>query len=138
MVNTLSGDNEMPYTTEWLVPQRILLKRFSGTLTIDDFQAAYTSNCQSIADSNEIVHIIDDMRAVTGFPNSILKIAKAISRVDSQRCGYLVTITSNPILRFTTSTLAHLMTIRHRSVNKLEEACAFLLSVDDSLDSIQC
>ncbi len=126
----------MPIQSNWYVPKAVVFSRFSGAPTEDEI----IQNGYNIIDLIEtcdtpLIHIIVDTTAVTASPPLPATIRAAKSSPKHERAGWLVTIgEQNPIIKFASSVSRQLLQVRTQNFDTLEEAIAFLKSVDETID----
>lgn len=126
----------MPFQTEWLVPNAVILTRFSGEASKDDM---ITSGNRSVAmiDSCDAqwVHIIVDSTAATTSPSLPTTISTARSTPIHERSGWVLTVGGqNAIVKLAMGVARELMHLRTHSFDTVEDAIGFLKSVDDTID----
>ncbi|MCL4248802.1 MAG: hypothetical protein KJ065_11715 [Anaerolineae bacterium] len=126
----------MPFQTEWLVPNAVIMTRFFGEATKEDM---ITSGNRSVAmiDSCDAqwVHIIVDSTAATTSPSLPATISTARSTPIHERAGWVLTVGGqNVIVKLAMGVARELMHLRTQSFDTVDEAIAFLKSADEAID----
>ena len=90
------------YTIKWYVPDRVILVRFEGEVTTDDAEGINTEAVEMLdkAGGEGAVHLVSDTRDVHKFPINSIQLRKKLTLFDHPSLGYVVTVTSNPLVRF--------------------------------------
>lgn len=127
----------MPYTTEWLVPGRVLLQRIDGDITLDDVSALSAAAGDAIStEGTGVVHSIVDVTRIGKYPQSLRDIHQVFTLHPQQRARWFIVITQNPLLRFLSSMVSQMASPNFRICASLEEAAALLQRHDHTLVEI--
>src|SRR5579871_3388456 len=124
----------MPYSIEWYVPNRLILEKAFGNLTIEELLRFNAEVTQIIADEGVTpVHIIADLSKVERYPSSLREIMNTMRQSNPEKIGWMVVVTENPILRFLASTVFQMARLRLRIFPTMTQATAFLNEMDETL-----
>jgi hypothetical protein len=130
----------MPYEISWIRQERVFCIRFSGTITLEEFEAASRAGLGIFLDSAaDRVHELIDCTKISRFPTNLTRIYAIFSAKDWQegrrKVGWVVFFGINsPVMRFVASAVCRMMVIRFRIVATQEDALAFLKEQDETLD----
>ncbi|HUN05022.1 MAG TPA: hypothetical protein PLQ56_00415 [Aggregatilineales bacterium] len=132
----------MAYQLSWLLENRILLIRYQGTLTLKDLET-YLPEAARMRDqanaflgaNGPLVHTITDASQMEKNAISLPEALQAtrLTVNNQQRVGWSVYISAGVIDRFFSTAGHQLAGVRYRAVDSIDEAVAFLKSVDDTL-----
>jgi hypothetical protein len=123
----------MAHDTSWYIPQRAILQRVWGELTIEEM-AEINKELESYLDQGiPLVHILIDVTKVEKYPNSVHQIGKVMKRNNTEREGWTLLVTNSQIIRFIGSVVTQFSTLRFRTFQKFEDAVEFLLHQDSTL-----
>ena len=133
----------MPYSIEWLVPNRVMYVRQFGKITRDEMDR-YLEESFTIRDQgNEangingpLVHTITDAREVEHTDIKLKDVDKMLRSMRKQRVGWSIYVNSSPIERFLVSIAHQLMGVRYACFATLEEGLNFLAAQEDGLSNI--
>lgn len=128
----------------WYLEKRIILVTYPQTYTEEDLEAARSAKpVLQMLDEGEgaLVHVVQDFTTVKDFRIThlakLIEVNKSPGRVElytHPKLGWIIDAAEehNPI-RYLDSMVTQMFKARHRAVNSLEEAIAFLYSVDSTL-----
>ncbi|MCA9906520.1 MAG: hypothetical protein KC547_21850 [Anaerolineae bacterium] len=126
----------MAIQSDWLVPNTVILTRYSGAPTEEEI---LNNSDETIAliDSSDapFVHVIVDSAEVTKSPplSVTVKTAKASPR--HQRAGWILTVGGqNALVQFATSIARQLLQVRTQNFDTIDDAIAYLKTVDETID----
>ena len=124
----------MPYSIEWYVPNRLILEKAFGNLTIEELLRFNAEVTKIIADEGMTpVHIIADLSKVERYPSSLREIMNTMRQSNPEKIGWMVVVTENPIMRFMASTVFQMARLRLRIFPTMTQATAFLNEMDETL-----
>lgn len=123
----------MAHDTSWYIPQRAILQRVSGELTIEEM-AQINKELETYLDQGiPLVHILIDVTKVEKYPTSVHQIGKVMKRNNVEREGWTLLVTNSQIIRFMGSVVTQFSTLRFRTFPKFEDAVEFLMKQDTTL-----
>ncbi len=132
----------MAYHVSWLLENRIILIRYQGTVTLKDLESYLTETAHmrdqanaALGSNGPLVHTITDASSMEKNAISLPEALQAtrLTVTSQQRVGWSVYISAGVIDRFFSTAGHQLAGVRYRAVDSIEEAVAFLKSVDDTL-----
>lgn len=126
----------MTYEVFWHTPKHIMTVRMKGDITLEEVREIHAIVTQLGQESRQMVHLMIDMRDVTSFPTSLMRLSRALGMVDNRRFGWLLIISDDPVLRFLMTTLGKLIKARFRVFGEGENALDFLAIADSRVDSL--
>jgi hypothetical protein len=125
----------MPFSTNWLIENEIILMQYQGTITVDELIKSLTTIKGMIdASPRNLVHIITDVGAITqGIP-----VAESIKIIRSMgthpRSGWNITLREKSMMvRMGIALGRSLLKVRARTFDTLDEALRHLKQFDDQL-----
>ncbi len=124
----------MPYTCDWLIPNRVVLMGFEGAISTEDVIAAYHTlqpYCAQVSDG--LFHICIDVQGVSAYTPEILRLRNKIRLGDPEKYGWVAIIGDNPIAIYSITTLCHMLHLRFRVFSITEAALNFLVQQDATL-----
>lgn len=128
----------MPYEVSWLVEKRIIYFHTSGIATIDDVKAGNKKVMAMLEEGIPFVHLITDSTDVEKVQLGLNDLASVFRDMPaSPKMGWSIYISPKMLDRFFASVTTQLTKSRHREFTTLEDAIAFLRSVDDTLPEIE-
>jgi hypothetical protein len=133
----------MPYSIEWLVPNRVMYIRHFGVLTREEL-SRYLEESFALRDqgneangiSGPLVHTITDARGLEKNEMKLKDVDKMLRTMRKQRVGWSIYVNSSPVERFLVSIAHQLMGVRYACFATLEEGLNFLAVQEDSLSNI--
>jgi hypothetical protein len=127
----------MPVEVSWLVENRVVYSRSFGILSVSQVHEAAAQSTQMMDTGTKFVHLIANATDVEKFSFSLADIARSFRGFPtSPNMGWTLTVSSNTMHRFFASIVVQMGSSRQRVFNTLEEAIAFLQSVDETLPPI--
>ncbi len=133
----------MPYSIDWLVPNRVMLIRHFGVLTREDLNRCLDESFAERDRANEfngptgpLVHTITDARDFEGSDMRLKDIDALLRSMRKQRVGWSIYANRSPVEPFLVSIAHQLMGVRHACFATLEEGLNFLTQQDDGLGDL--
>lgn len=130
----------MSLTAEWLLPDRIVCVRVSGTVTTDEIDQLATDliALEGPRDPSRAIHLLIDMSAAEDVPLRLQRIYGAAKRfldgIGGHRGGYFIVFGSREtIVSQLLNTVAAMFKVQHRHCATQADALEFLTRVDPSL-----
>jgi hypothetical protein len=123
----------MPYTVNWLVPQRVIDVKFGESLSVDELQE-YDAKVVAMMEEGQPknVHVLADISRLEQFPN--LQRTQQTKMATHPHLGWIVVYGSqNIVFRAMGIIVSKLFGNRLQWCNTREEALAFLQRVDQTL-----
>lgn len=117
----------------WLIPNRVILQRFYGDVTLEDIRESDRVLPAFVAEGIPLVHTLTDVRDITSHPN-LKEIHGTASMATYEGEGWRVLVGAQGIARFIGSVLFQLMGQRYRMFDTMEEGLQFIIDHDDSID----
>jgi hypothetical protein len=124
----------MSIQTQWLLEPSVLLQRFIGKPSINEFDD--TSHALRIyMPRNGKLHIVADFSELAQLPEDIHEIAENLNNALARSyMGWFVTVGNHDVaLNFAAALMPHFTRIQHKHFHNQEEACDFLSMMDASL-----
>jgi hypothetical protein len=128
----------MAYKTSWLIENRIIHININGDINLDALNAM-TEDVIRLIEGNNVphVHLLINDKHVKAIPKQILKMLASSRSLRHPRLGWLVIYgTDNKLFKFLAQMLSRTINLKHRRFLTLEEALAFLQSVDATLPQL--
>lgn len=124
----------MPASMHWHIPGRVLYQRLYGDLTLEDIHQLNRDFLQMRAsEGTGKVHSILDVRDVGEFPRQLRELNGILTPDATGTSGWMVVVTTNPLIRFIASVTVHLAQLRMHTCTQVEDAERFLLHHDATL-----
>lgn len=123
----------MPVEIRWCVPQRVLYVRYYRVLTIDSIQKAMDETNRLLAEGIPLVHSIMDVTDVESYPK-LAELARGLKFEHSDKQGWTIYVGAHGIARFVASVTTQLAGSRFRMYNTFDDALAFLIDQDITLE----
>lgn len=126
----------------WIMPERVLLARYSGILSLADIEASAKDIAQVIAANLNPIHVILDMGLRQGVDRSAINIREFTLRLaplltqeikNELRWVIIVNPGADRSLTMIWDIITQLHQIRARTLMNVDEAIQFLKDVDDYL-----
>jgi hypothetical protein len=125
----------MPYTVNWYIPDELIYVHYTGVTTAEELRDCLLKMRSFIESSPcELVHAISDVGdIVEAVPlKDSLKIVRDVGH--HPRAGWTISIREKSVLLKMGSALgSSVFKLRFRAFDTLDEAVAYLRSVDESL-----
>ncbi|MCU0514023.1 MAG: hypothetical protein MUE40_15815 [Anaerolineae bacterium] len=126
----------MPIQSIDYVPGRVVYSRATGITTVPELlEAVHYFEDQARQTSAPLLHVISDLRQARQMPT--LHELVAMNVPQNEKLGWMLIVGSNKFFHFISSVLAGMFKTRFRYYETLEQAIAFLQSVDESLPDLQ-
>lgn len=127
----------MSYTTEWLIPQRVILCRVTGDITTDEAQQLADDMETHINAGIAPVHSIFDVSQMGKFPSSVSQINNMSRWVYHSSTGWVITLNASRVMSFLTVVVTNMARVKHRTAQSVDEAFKVLQRLDVSLTAPQ-
>ncbi|RMG85111.1 MAG: hypothetical protein D6712_10030 [Chloroflexi bacterium] len=124
----------MPYTCDWLIPNRVVLMRFEGEISTADVIEAYHTlrpYCAQVSDGQ--FHICIDVQGVNAYTQEIVRLRNKIRLGELDKYGWITIIGHNPVAIYSITTLCHMLHLHFRVFSIAEAAMDFLVQQDATL-----
>ncbi|MBN1964825.1 MAG: hypothetical protein JW910_09270 [Anaerolineae bacterium] len=124
----------MPYTLEWLIPDRVLVGRFTGQIPLEELAQFTAEQHAAIAQGTPPVHFINDARQAEGMKidfKGLQGLVKALGHAEG--LGWHIDVMSGRFQRMLSAFALQLYGTRSRQFDTMEEALAFLRDNDSTL-----
>ena len=127
----------MPVEVSWLVENRVVYTRSFGVLSISQVHEAAAQSTGMMNTGIKPVHLITNATDIERFTFNLPDIAKSFRGFPaSPNMGWTLTVSPHAMHRFFASIVVQMGSSRQRVFNTLEEAMAFLQSIDETLPPI--
>lgn len=124
----------MPYRLEWLIPERVLIGRFTGQLTLDELARFTDEQHALIAQGTPPVHFINEATQVDGMQfnfKGLQNLTKTLRRPDG--LGWHIDVMTGRFQRMMSAFALQLSGTRNRQFDTVAEALVFLREMDETL-----
>ena len=127
----------MPYELTWLVEGRVVLGKFSGQLKEEDIPAFDELMLTHLnAGTGALVHHLADLRELDSMPG--LAGLSKFTYVKHPHMGWQISFgLRRPLVKMVANIMSQVFKVRTRDFDTLEEALAFLQSVDATLPDLR-
>jgi hypothetical protein len=127
----------MPYKVDWYIEKQVVFVQMWGVLTVEEY-GNYFRDCFVAYDQSErpTVHTVIDATRTIHNPN-LLEIKRALPKENHPRVGWVLSVVDGPknvLTRFVVNTVSSVTNQRLRHFNNLDEALAFLQTMDATID----
>lgn len=124
----------MPYQLDWLVPKRIVLLKYQGTITETELHESDAALCRFYDEGDADAAHIHQICILDGTSKTSLVQLTSLKWPKHPRNGWMIAIgKANSIERIIGGFAAQLLKMRFRSANSLAEAVETLYRVDLTL-----
>ncbi len=123
----------MPQKTEWLIPQRLVITRAWGTISLEDLQTMNAESNGLIQTGIPLVHLLLEFSQVKRFPTGLREIKEVTRNSSPDAIGWTVLITGNSLVRFIASAIVHAVGARVRMFEDSAAALNFIYEQDNTL-----
>lgn len=122
---------------EWLVEDHVILTT-AYDWDIESFEVDILAVANLLDKSPlPLVHTLWDFSELENYPNKLPQINKAVKPLFThEKMGWVITVIDNQIIAFLSQMATSLYRVRYRTFKTLEEAKAFMVSADPTLDSL--
>jgi hypothetical protein len=130
----------MAHITTWIHDKRIIYVQLMGEFAMGDVDTFGQELITQYLDvGQKPVHLVVDIREMSGFPTHLARLAQAAAPMDKHpNMGWQIVIGKpNALFGFLANVLTKISNVNYRNVDTLEEAVAMLQKVDLSLDGIE-
>jgi hypothetical protein len=124
----------MSIETQWLVESSVLLQRFVGKPSLNEFDdAGYTLS--RYLPRNRKLHIVGDFSDLDQLPDELHNIGENLnSALGRSYVGWFVTIGAHDVaINFAAALMPHFTRLQHKHFQNQQEAFDFLSMMDASL-----
>ena len=127
----------MPVEVSWLVENRVIYSRCHGVLSVAEVKEASSQTTRMMNSGIKFVHQIANATDIERLSFNLTDLMKSFRGFPaSPNMGWTLTVSPNAIHRFISSIVVQMGSSRQRVFNTLEEAIAFLQSIDETLPPI--
>lgn len=123
----------MPQKTEWLIPQRLVITRAWGTISLEDLQSMNAESNGLIQSGIPLVHLVLEFSQVKRFPTGLREIKEVTRNSSPDSIGWTVLVTGNSVVRFIASAIVHAVGARVRMFEDSATALSFIYEQDNTL-----
>lgn len=123
----------MPYTTEWMTPQRVIFVKGHGSITADEVERLGAELNKEVLTGVPLVHVIIDATDVEAFDIGLAE-ARAIKLDKQLMVGWVILVTPDRMMRLIATIVMQVLNQRIRFVKTMDEAVSFLTGNDDTLE----
>jgi hypothetical protein len=120
------------YSVEWLIPQRLILFRLWGKVSLDESLFINDTFGSMIEAGQAPVHIIGEVGEKGSIPTDISLLTRK-SALSSEKFGHLIVVGANPLVRFIAKMVTSVLKTNVHMVNSLDEAKALLHEKDSTI-----
>lgn len=128
----------MAIEIDWLIPNRIILSKFTGTMTLEDVEGWLEIQMKMVEEGTPLVHHISNSLELDWVEirlKTFQTLMKGISK--SENFGWHIEITKNPVNRMVSNIVTQFAKVHTRSYTNMEQALAFLKENDPSLEGLE-
>jgi len=122
----------MPYTIEWLVPERVFIFQFWDKISVQEAINANESFAKFIGEGQAPVHVIGIAGANAAIPPDISLLSRK-SAMSSPNFGHLVVVGASGIVRFIAQVVTAIIQAKVQMADSLDAAYQILVEKDSSL-----
>jgi hypothetical protein len=127
----------MAYNVSWLVDKRIIYFRTTGTVTIDQVKNANKQIMIMLEEGTPFIHLLTDTTNADKISFSLSDLMSVFRGMPATSAlGWSVYVSPKMLDRFFANITTQMSNSRHREFSSLDEAIAFLQSVDETLPEI--
>jgi hypothetical protein len=125
----------MAYKVAWYIERRVLYIHGPDTLSIETISQINDDAIKYLNTGTSRIHMIVDARSVRVMPHNLVELRKASRLMDHILIGWIVIITSDPVVSFIGSAVPQMLTRAHsRIVSDFDQAILFLRETDPTVD----
>ena len=125
------------FDMEWHVPERVIMARYHGVVTLDTLDEINNSLAQMHTEGTGPIHIISDASDLKTFPTSINHLRKTLTILNEDGWGWIISIGMDSLNNFLLSVMAALFGMKIKTAKSIEEAEQILRRVDMTLEEFQ-
>lgn len=123
------------FRTSWFIKDRIIFSRPVGDISIHSVQEHADYVVNMLAEGTSPVHLVVDARFITQAPTNLLALSKATTFMDHPSLGWILTITTNSVIRFLAGMVPQIGRVKYyRVFPDLDQSIKFLKEQDKTLD----
>ena len=127
----------MPCEVLWLVENRVIYTRTYGVVSIGEIQQLMAQTKDMMDTGTKFVHLVANSADIERLTFNLTDLMKSFRGFPSSpNRGWALSVSPNVMYRFFSSIAAQMSNSRHRVFSTMEEAIAFLQSVDEALPPI--
>lgn len=127
----------MPCEASWLVENRVIYIRSYGVVSVAEIQSTSIQTKQMMDSGTKFVHMIADSTDVERLTFNLTDLVRSIRGLPtSPNLGWSINVSPNMMYRFMASIISQIASSRQRVFTTLDEALAFLQSMDETLPSL--
>lgn len=127
----------MPFSIEWYIPQRVILCRIIGDVSLDEAQQMADTMAVRITEGIAPVHTIFEASQMGSFPTSIAQLNRMSRWVYHPSTGWIVSINTGRIMSFVAVVLTNTAGVKYRPAASIDDAIKLLQRNDASLPAAQ-
>lgn len=125
----------MGMLVNWYIEGRAIQVYAWGELTIEELSAGAEETRQRIRQGRYIYDIVD-MRHMSKYPIRLAEIIPVTSLFREANLGWVLLISSNPVVRFLASATVQVHGARFRAFNNPDEVKAFIQTLEPDLGEL--
>ena len=127
----------MPYETQWLVPNRVILTRIFGKVTQEEIENLIADIEAKLEAGTPFIHHISDGTEMDKIEINLKTIRLMLGgKKRSEILGWQIDVIHNPINKMISSIGNQIAGVRYRAFNTIQDAVAFLNENDPTLPEI--
>jgi hypothetical protein len=125
----------MGYEITWYVPGRVVQAIFTGTITLEEAEAASAKTAEFIQEGQPpLVHLIADTTKMDRFPTNLNLLNRSASKhLWQPKLGWTIVISTNSTTRWISGIITQVARVRFRMFPTLSEGVKFLADQDATL-----
>jgi hypothetical protein len=127
----------MPYELKWIIPNRLIVQRYYGAVTIDELNRSEV-DLKTLVDTEGIapVYLLVDVRDVQFNLLTIKQMSDNAKLPRSLKLGISAVVTTSALIRFASSLIGQVIHAEVRLYNDYNEALDYLLQLEPDLSLI--
>jgi hypothetical protein len=114
------------YKLSWLVPQRVMYLRLSGTTTLDELENINQFICSGLEETSEQVALVIDTTDSKGFAVGVEQLRASQRYGQHPRLKSIIVLGSNKLIRLMLVIVFHVATASLKFCQNLDEANTLL------------
>jgi hypothetical protein len=122
----------MPIQFEWVRPERVLLIKHIGDLTVEELEKGIGQYLAYLDTARRPFHLIADWGQAHGYPLQFRMVSKSMRILRHPNLGYIALVGMNPSVAFWLDFFARLIRFDYKLCATVEEARQFLDEIDHS------
>jgi hypothetical protein len=132
-----SGEKEMPFEFDWLVPQNVSICRFYDNITVEELIESNKKGLEfgKLVPAPSYYHSVIDAIDAKRFPLSIklLNTSAASSYRQLPNVGWVVIVSTNSVVQMLGATVLRMTRNRYITVRSMDQAIAHLRKQDSTI-----